>query len=155
MSTETGSEGAQELVDAFTAESERPHVVLNLPVIGTGIAGVLQLAFGSAPSNFAATADRNTQVAVAVLFIISALLVVAGWVGNRSKCEIRKDHGLRIKGTGLVGWSVGMMAYLAASWGLLEPAQFVSSPATWIAAALIPSTLHRAWTLLRPVRSRS
>lgn len=155
MTAETGGDDTQELVDALVAQTERPHVVLNLPVIGTGIAGAWQLVAGVAPSNFAATVDRNTQVAVAVLFIISALLVVAGWIGNRSKCEMRKDRGLRVKGTGLVGWSVGMLAYLAATWGLMDPSQFFSSPAVWIAAALIPSTLHRAWALLRPVRRRN
>lgn len=156
MSAEAGSaDGTQELVDAFVAQTDRPHVVLNLPVIATGIAGVVQIAVGSSSSNFAATVGRETQIAVAVLFIISALLVVAGWVGNHSKCELRQDRGLRVKATGLVGWSVGMMSYLAASWGLFDAAAFFTSPATWIVAALVPTTLHRAWTLLRPVRSRS
>lgn len=135
----------------FPSDRQRHHVQFNLPVVATGVAGLWQLTFGEQPRNFAAAADPATQVAVSALFIVSAMLVITGWWMNRSECPLRQDHGLRIKASGLVGWSVGMMAYLVANWSLWEStSQLFSSPATWVIAALIPSMLSRAWELLRP-----
>jgi len=137
----------------YPSERQRHHVQFNLPVVATGVAGLWQLTIGGPSRNFAAAADPVTQVAVSVLFIVAAVLVVVGWALNQSKCPLRQDMGLRVKASGLVGWSVGMMAYLAASWSLFgDASQFFSSPATWVIAALIPSMLHRAWVLLRPPR---
>lgn len=132
----------------------RQHVSFNLPVVATGAAGAFQLAAGEASRNYAIVTDRTTQIAVAVLFIVAAALVIAGWaLNNRSACPMRQDMGLRIKACGLAGWSVGMVSYVVANWQLWpNPAQFFSSPATMVIAAMIPPTLHRAWVLLRPVR---
>jgi len=140
--------------DAAPVQVRRPHVAFNLPVVATGIAGACQLMTGQSSRNYAAAVDRYTQIAVAALFIVSACLVIAGWLGNRSECAVRRDRALRVKACGLVGWSVGMMSYLVANWDIQETATaYFTSPANWIVAALIPPTLHRAWTLLRPVRA--
>lgn len=58
----------------------RQHVSFNLPVVATGVAGVWQLAAGEASRNYAVVVDRNTQIAVAVLFIVSAVLVIAAMI---------------------------------------------------------------------------
>lgn len=122
-------------------DARHPFEVVLVPV--SGIAALMQLLSGKAPSNIAATVSPTVQ-------IIWSLLVLAGAVAATAGIAWRDEAtGLYLEIAGLIGIAFGMMAY-AASVVIVSPNP-LSSFAAPFCLAFAGACFWRAWRCIRVI----
>lgn len=122
-------------------------------VIFVGLAAFLQVAFDIVPGNFDGTVDRWWSMAWGVSLGAASLAVVAA---SRLQDERRSPGtrvlGIRIEVAGLVGASLSLLSYVAASFNMLGALAFAASPGSMAMLALCIAFAARATIIARTMR---